>query len=132
MVATTYPPAWYLDPTSRHEVRYWDGARWTENVSDRGVPIVFGTDSGIPTRFMGYFEHLEMEMMAEAGLTPMQIIVSASRNPAEYLGLKDVGTLSSGHWADFVVLDADPLQDIRNVRKISGVFIGGKELKMKK
>ncbi len=93
---------------------------------DAGVPIVFGTDSGIPTRFMGYFEHLEMEMMQEAGLTPMQIIVSASKNAAEYLDLNDLGTLSSGHWADFIVLNADPLQDIRNVKKIETVYVGGK------
>lgn len=74
---------------------------------------------------MGYFEHLEMQMMAEAGLTPMQIIVSASRDAAKYLGLKGLGTLTVGHWADFVVLDADPLGDIRNVRRISAVYIGG-------
>ncbi|MBA4055001.1 MAG: hypothetical protein C0490_09840 [Marivirga sp.] len=95
---------------------------------ERGVPIVFGTDSGIPTRFMGYFEHLEMEMMAEAGLTPMQIIVSATKNAAEYMGLKGLGTLSAGHWGDFVILDSDPLQDIRNVRKIAAVFVGGVEV----
>jgi imidazolonepropionase-like amidohydrolase len=90
---------------------------------------VFGTDSGVPTRFIGYFEHLEMEMMAEAGLTPMQIIVSATRNTAQYLGLKDLGTLSAGHWADFIILDADPLIDIQNARKISQVFISGIEVK---
>lgn len=101
-------------------------------LADAGVPIIFGTDSGIPTRFMGYFEHLEMEMMAEAGLIPMQIIVSATKNAAEYLGLTDVGTLTPGHWADFIVLDADPLADIRNVRKMAGVFIGGKEVPKKK
>ncbi|MDQ4140739.1 MAG: amidohydrolase family protein, partial [Bacteroidota bacterium] len=100
-----------------------------KTLSDRGVPIVFGTDSGMPARFMGYFEHLEMEMMAEAGLTPMQIIVSATKNAAEYMGLKNLGTLSPGHWADFVVLEANPLTDIRNARKISGVFISGKEVK---
>jgi imidazolonepropionase-like amidohydrolase len=94
-----------------------------------GVPIVFGTDSGIPTRFMGYFEHLEMKMMADAGLTPMQIIVSATKNPAEYLGLKDLGTLSAGHRADFIILDADPLTDIRNMRTISAVFIGGEKVR---
>lgn len=99
---------------------------------DAGVPIVFGTDSGIPTRFMGYFEHLEMEMMAEAGLTPMQIIVSASKTAAETLGLKEVGTLSPGHWADFLVLDADPLADIRNVRKLEGVYIGGEKVEAKR
>ena len=95
---------------------------------DAGVPIVFGTDSGVPTRFMGYFEHMEMQMMEDAGLTPMQIIVSASKNAAAYLGLKDLGTLSPGHWADFLVLDADPLAGIRNVRKMSAVYIGGQEV----
>lgn len=100
-----------------------------KTLCDHGVPIVFGTDSGIPMRFMGYFEHLETEMMADAGLSPMQIIVSFSKNAAEYMGLKDLGTLSPGHWADFIVLDADPLLDIRNVRKISEVFVGGEEIK---
>jgi len=99
-----------------------------KKLCDQGVPIVFGTDSGVPTRFIGYFEHLEMSMMAEAGLTPMQIIVAASKNAAEYLGLKNLGSLSPGHWADFVVLEADPLTYIRNSRKISAVFIGGHEV----
>jgi imidazolonepropionase-like amidohydrolase len=99
-----------------------------KTLSDSGIPIVFGTDSGIPTRFMGYFEHLEMKMMADAGLTPMQIIVSATKNPAVYMGLRDLGTLSPSHWADFLILDADPLDDITNMRKISAVFIGGREV----
>ncbi len=98
-------------------------------LSDAEVPIVFGTDSGVPTRFMGYFEHLEMSMMAEAGLTPMQVIVSATKNPAAYLGLKNVGTLATGNYADFIVLDADPLTDIRNTRQILKVFINGTEIK---
>ncbi len=99
-----------------------------KKLSDQGIPIVFGTDSGMPARFMGYFEHLEMEMMAEAGLTPNQIIISATKNAAKYLGLKHVGTLSRGNWADFLVLDADPLMDIRNVRKLNGVYIGGEKV----
>jgi len=98
-------------------------------LSEAGVPIVFGTDSGVPQRFIGYFEHVEMQMMADAGLSPMQIIVSASKNAAEYLGLKDLGTLSTGHWADFIILDANPLNDIQNTKKISKVFIGGKEVR---
>jgi imidazolonepropionase-like amidohydrolase len=100
-----------------------------KTLSDHGIPIIFGTDSGVPTRFIGYFEHLEMEMMADAGLTPMQILVSATKNAAEYLGLKDLGTLAHGHHADFIVLDEDPLTDIRNVRKISAVYIDGFEVK---
>lgn len=100
-----------------------------KKLSDAGVPILFGTDSGVPTRFMGYFEHLEMEMMQEAGLTPMQIIRSASKNASAFMGLKDLGTLSPGNWADFLVLDADPLQDIRNVKSISGVYIAGNKVR---
>ena len=96
-----------------------------KKLCDSGVPIVFGTDSGMPTRFMGYFEHLEMKMMADAGLTPMQIIVSASMNAANYLGLKDLGTLSPGHRADFIILNGDPLADIENMKKIAIVYIGG-------
>jgi imidazolonepropionase-like amidohydrolase len=96
-----------------------------KKISDAGIPIIFGTDSGVPTRFMGYFEHIELSMMAEAGLTPMQIIVSASKSPAEYLGLKDLGTLSAGHWADFLVLNDDPLDDIKNMRTIAEVYVGG-------
>jgi imidazolonepropionase-like amidohydrolase len=99
-----------------------------KTLCDHGVPIVFGTDSGIPTRFMGYFEHLEMNMMAEAGLTPMQIIVSATKNAAEYMGLKDLGTLSPNHRADFIILEANPLEDIRHMKKISAVFINGEKV----
>ncbi|HEY5824703.1 MAG TPA: amidohydrolase family protein, partial [Cyclobacteriaceae bacterium] len=101
-------------------------------LSDAGVPIVFGTDSGVPTRFIGYFEHLEMSMMAEAGLTPMQIILSATKNAAQYMGLKNLGTLSVGNYADFILLDADPLIDIRNTKKINAVYVGGQEVNRKK
>jgi imidazolonepropionase-like amidohydrolase len=58
----------------------------------------------------------------------MQIIVSATRDAAEYMGLKDLGTLSTGHWADFIILDADPLQNFRNMRKISAVYVGGEKV----
>lgn len=102
-----------------------------KTLSAQGVPIVFGTDSGMPARFMGYFEHLEMQMMAEAGLTPQQIIESATKNAATYMGLKEVGTLTPGYWADFLVLDADPLADIANIRKIASIYIGGTEVKAK-
>ena len=129
-----------LDPSRQRQVQHSRSAQIykqqlpvamanLKKLSDSGVPIVFGTDSGVPTRFMGYFEHLEMQMMQDAGLSPMQIIVSATKNAAEYLGLEDLGTLSGGHWADFIVLDADPLEDIRNVRKISAVYIGGEHLR---
>lgn len=94
-------------------------------LSDAGVPIVMGTDSGVPTRFMGYFEHLEMEKMVEAGLTPLQVLQSATTTAASCMGLKNVGSLQSGNWADFIVLDEDPLVDIKNTRKINAVYVSG-------
>ena len=99
-----------------------------KKVADENISIAFGTDSGIPTRFMGYFEHLEMQMMADAGLTPGQILKSATIDAAACLGLKRVGSLAPGYWADFIVLTEDPLSDIRNTRKIESVFIGGNKL----
>src|SRR5690606_14999276 len=81
-------------------------------LADNGVTIAFGTDSGMPARFQGYFEHIEMELMAESGMTPKQVLLSATRDAANCLDLQGVSTLEPGNWADFVVLDADPLEDI--------------------
>jgi len=97
-------------------------------LADAGINIAFGTDSGPPARFQGYFEHLEMELMAEAGLNPMQIIVSATGDAANCLGFKDLGTLEVGKWADFIVLKENPLDDIRNSRSIESVWIAGNKI----
>lgn len=94
-------------------------------LSDNNVTIAFGTDSGMPARFQGYFEHVEMELMADAGMTPRQVLLSATRDAARCLGLEGVGTLEPGNHADLLVLDADPLEDIRNCRRIHGIWIGG-------
>ena len=96
-----------------------------KTLADNGVPVAFGTDSGPPSRFQGYFEHLEMELMADAGLTPMQILSAASGNAARCLGLDGLGTLTAGNWADFVVLNEDPLADIKNTRGIESIWIAG-------
>jgi imidazolonepropionase-like amidohydrolase len=97
-----------------------------ERAADAGLLIAMGTDAGpSPERFQGYFEHLEMEMMAEAGLSAAQVLRAATGDAARALKLDDVGTLKAGAWGDFVVLDRDPLQDIRNTRTISGVWIAG-------
>ena len=66
--------------------------------------------------------------MAEAGLTPMQILTAASGNAARCLGLDGLGTLTAGNWADFVVLNEDPLADIKNTRSIESVWIAGNEV----
>lgn len=94
---------------------------------DAGVKIAFGTDSGIPTRFSGYNEHRELQLMVEAGLTPMQAIAAASGTNAEILGgAKQFGTLQPGRAAEFMVLDANPLQDIHNTERLSAVWQAGK------
>ena len=92
---------------------------------EAGVDIAMGTDSGPPARFQGYFEHKEMAMMQDAGLNPVTILESATRVSADCMGLDRVGTLDLGHWADFLVLDANPLEDIENLRGIEAVYLAG-------
>ena len=93
-----------------------------------GVRIGFGTDAGVPGRFLGYFEHRELQLMVEAGLTPMQAIVCATHNAANFLG-RDFGTLQPGQRADILVLDANPLEDIHNTEKLVAVWQEGKPIK---
>jgi imidazolonepropionase-like amidohydrolase len=96
---------------------------------DAGVRIAFGTDTGPPGRFQGYFEHRELELMVAAGLRPEQALTAATSGSAAALGIaRDFGTLEKGKRADMILLDADPLQDIRNTRKIQKVWIGGREV----
>ena len=90
-----------------------------------GVPIAFGTDSGPAGRFPGYFEHMEFDLMAEAGLTAREILLSATSVAASCIGLDDVGTLEAGKWADFVVLREDPTANIRATRSIDAVYVAG-------
>jgi len=95
-------------------------------LSDAGVPIAMGTDTGPTGRFQGYFELMELEMMVDAGLTPQQVLRSATLDAARCLRIdRDLGTLEAGKWADFVVLDASPLERISNVRRIRSVWIAG-------
>jgi len=91
-----------------------------------GVKIAMGTDSGPPARFQGYFEHLEMEMMQDAGMSPEEVLLSATQIAAECTFIdKELGTLEEGKWADFVVLNKNPLSDVRNLRTVESVYIGG-------
>ncbi|HEX8029999.1 MAG TPA: amidohydrolase family protein [Vicinamibacterales bacterium] len=99
-----------------------------KTLSDRGVRIAFGTDTGPPGRFQGFFEHLELEMMVEAGLTPMQAIVSATGDAARCHGKAgEFGSLVSGAAADLLILNANPLENIRNSRSIDAIWINGKK-----
>jgi imidazolonepropionase-like amidohydrolase len=97
-----------------------------KRLSDAGVTIASGTDSGPPARFQGYFEHLELELLAGAGLTPQQIVKAATGDAARCMGLKDIGYLRAGAWADFIALKGDPLKDIRATKTLTGVWIGGR------
>jgi imidazolonepropionase-like amidohydrolase len=100
-----------------------------KKAADAGVLIVMGTDAGpFPERFQGYFEHVEMQMMVEAGLTPAQVLRASTLDAARAMRVDGVGTLAKGAWADFVVLDRDPLQDIQNTRSISAVYIAGNQV----
>jgi imidazolonepropionase-like amidohydrolase len=96
---------------------------------DAGVAIALGTDSGAGGgRWQGYFEQVEMEMMVKAGMTPMQTIVAATGAAGRMMGLRQVGTLEAGNWADLVVLGANPLDNILNTRRIDSVWIAGQRL----
>src|SRR5688500_1805110 len=99
-------------------------------LSDGGVMIAMGTDSGTGTgRWQGYFEQVEMELMVKAGMTPMQVLVASTGNAAKVMHIdKELGTLQAGKRADFVVLSADPLADIKNTRSIESVWIDGAKL----
>jgi len=100
-------------------------------LSDAGITIAMGTDSGVannPGRWQGYFEQVEMEMMNKAGMSPMKVIVASTGDAAKVMGLKNVGTLQAGNWADLVVLRANPLDNIRNTRAIDSVWIAGAKL----
>jgi imidazolonepropionase-like amidohydrolase len=133
------------DPRRQESVRNDKGALWyrehlpiamqnLKKISDAGIVIAAGTDSGGgPGRFQGYFEHLELEYETRAGLSPMQALVSATGGAAKALNVdKEVGTLERGKLADFVVLSANPLDDIRNTRTIESVWIGGVRVPAKK
>jgi imidazolonepropionase-like amidohydrolase len=110
----------------RYKVALEQAMRNLKKLSDGGVTIAMGTDTGPPARFQGYFELMELELMAKAGLTPQQVLAAATRDAARCHKLDgEVGTLEPNKWADFVVLDADPLANISNTRNINAVYIAG-------
>jgi imidazolonepropionase-like amidohydrolase len=143
-------PAWLSEPFIRESVDAASLARVTETLQKRpaaaveraaatyrnmersiarlskaGVRVLLGSDSGVQDHFMGHAEHRELELMAAAGMSPADVIAAATGQAAAALGFDDVGVLAAGKRADFIVLDANPLDDISATRGISQVYLRG-------
>ena len=101
-----------------------------QKIFGAGIFVAMGTDSGAtPIRAQGFSEHLELELMVQAGLTPLQSITVATKNAAKLLKIDgNFGTVEKGKMADFIMLDANPISDIKNSRKIRAVYKSGKEV----
>jgi imidazolonepropionase-like amidohydrolase len=116
-----------LPATAKNKAAVTTNKQNLKALHDAGVRVGFGSDSGVGLRIPGVAEHLELALMVEAGLTPMQAITNATSNAAALLKLDDRGVLASGKLADLVVLDGDPTADIANSRKIHAVWHRGKK-----
>jgi imidazolonepropionase-like amidohydrolase len=109
----------------------WDRlARGIAKLNAAGVKIGVGTDGGGQQgdQFIGWTMHTELENMVAAGMTPTEVLVAGTRHSAEILGLDDLGMIAPGKSADFIVLDANPLDDITNTRRIATVYLRGHQV----
>jgi imidazolonepropionase-like amidohydrolase len=97
-------------------------------LSAAGARVILGSDTGLEDHPFGFAEQKELQLMAEAGMTPSQVIVAATSRSAAFLGLQDRGVIAPDKRADLLVLDANPLDDIRNTRRIAALYIAGKEV----
>jgi Amidohydrolase family len=98
-------------------------------MQEAGVKILAGTDAPAPYVFPGFALHDELQLLVEAGLTPLEALQAATKSPAEFLRTaKDSGTVEKGKYSDLLLLDANPLDDIRNTRRIRAVILQGKLL----
>ena len=117
-------------PVNREAADERQRQRFTQLVN-AGIQIILGADVGWgPTAthvgsFFGYAEHLELAAFVRLGMTPGQAIVAGTRLPAAAFGLTDVGSIEAGKNADFIVLDANPIDDIANLRRIDRVYLRG-------
>ena len=101
--------------------------RSLRKLADAGATIVLGADTGVTDHFLGYTEHRELELIVNAGVPTAEAIVAATSRAAATLGV-DTGLLAAGRRADLLVLDANPLDDITNTRRIADVYLSGERL----
>ena len=112
--------------TPKNRAGFDQASRNLKQMKDAGIRIAMGTDSGASGRFQGSFEHMELELMVDAGLTPEEAIVAATGGAARCMKKAGViGTIQPGAHADLVVYDRSPLRNIRNSRRIESVWVGG-------
>lgn len=116
-----------LTPADSMVVRSYFSFDRTGDLNKAGIKLLAGTDAPMAFVFPGFSLHQELELLVRSGLTPLQALRTATYNPAEYFGALDsLGTVSQGKLADLVLLDANPLTDIRNTRRISTVIANGR------
>jgi len=113
---------------SANRERYAILQRTVAKLAKAGARIALGSDTGIQDHPFGITDHRELELLVEAGMTPMQVLVAATSTSASYLKLADEDALAAGKRANFMVLDANPLDDITNTRRIAAVYVNGREV----
>ena len=115
-------------PANAARARYTILQRSLAALNKAGARIILGCDTGLEDHLFGYAEQRELEEMVAAGVSPAQVIVAATSRSAEYLGLRNMGTLAPGKRADFIVLYGNPLGDIRQTRSIESVYFDGRPI----
>jgi imidazolonepropionase-like amidohydrolase len=126
LTANQYNQGTNLERVTRLEKMIEFNKRLVKTFRDAKIPIVTGTDAGSSGVIWGFSLHDEIELLVKAGLSTEEALISATRLPAEWLEIEDkVGTIEVGKWADLILLNNNPLDDIQNTRKISGVFVNG-------
>ena len=116
------------DGVERTRAQYAILQRSLAKLARANAKVILGSDTGLEDHLFGMSEQHELESMANAGMSPMQVVVSATSRAAEYLKLDKMGVLAAGREATFLVLDANPVDNITNTQRISGVYVRGVEI----